>query len=48
MPSCGCGVSDVVDELLLSLLCHQPENVDVRVAHGRAPGSATVIETAVA
>jgi len=51
--SCRCGVSDVVDrvvvvELALCLVRHQPEDVDVRVGHDRALGSGNVIETAVA
>ena len=51
--SCGCGVSGVVErvvvvELALRLVRHQPENADVPVGHDRAPGSGNVIDTAVA
>src|SRR5437588_2911747 len=52
MSSRGCGVSDVVDrvvvvELALRLVRHEPENADVPVGHDRAPGSGNAIETAV-
>ena len=52
MSSPGCGVSDVVDrvvvvELALRLVRHEPENADVPVGHDRAPGSGNAIETAV-
>ena len=48
----GCGVSKVVYrvvvvELALRFARHEPETADMRVGHDLAPGSGSVIETAV-
>jgi hypothetical protein len=53
MSSCRCGVSDVVDrvvvvELALGFARHESENADVPVGQDRAPGAGNVIDTPVA